>query len=89
MQNVTYLFRLGISFAIYTISFQYKLCRVRKTSTGPKNVPFIVTHDGRTIRYPDPLVKVNDTVMVDIASGKMKDYIKFDTGGCNIRSMDF
>ena len=53
---------------------------MRKTSTGPKNVPFIVTHDGRTIRYPDPLVKVNDTVMVDIASGKMKDYIKFDTG---------
>ncbi|GFR80124.1 40S ribosomal protein S4 [Elysia marginata] len=65
----------------YALSYQeYKLCRVRKTSTGPKNVPFIVTHDGRTIRYPDPLVKVNDTVMVDIASGKMKDYIKFDTG---------
>jgi hypothetical protein len=33
-----------------------------------KGVPYIVTHDGRTIRYPDPLVKVNDTVMVDIAT---------------------
>merc|ERR1711860_462457 len=43
-------------------------------------VPYVVTHDGRTIRYPDPLVKVNDTVMVDIASGKIKDFIKFDTG---------
>ena len=27
-----------------------------------KKVPYIVTHDGRTIRYPDPLVKVNDSV---------------------------
>ena len=45
-----------------------------------KGVPYIVTHDGRTIRYPDPLVKVNDTVMVDIATGKIKDFIKFDSG---------
>merc|ERR1711982_81696 len=40
----------------------------------------IVTHDARTIRYPDPLVKVNDTVKVDIASGKIEDFIKFDSG---------
>merc|ERR1711909_63701 len=59
---------------------RYKLCRVRKTATGPKNVPYITTHDGRTIRYPDPLVKVNDTVQVDISSGKMKEFIKFESG---------
>jgi small subunit ribosomal protein S4e len=53
---------------------------VRKLLVGPKGVPFIVTHDGRTIRYPDPLVKVNDSVQVDIATGKIKDFIKFDTG---------
>merc|ERR1712244_114300 len=46
---------------------------------APKNVPFLVTHDGRTIRYPDPLVKVNDSVQVDIATGKIKEFIKFDT----------
>ena len=38
------------------------------------------THDGRTIRYPDPLVKVNDTVRVDIATSKISDFIKFDSG---------
>lgn len=37
---------------------QYKLCKVRKVQTGPKGIPFLVTHDGRTIRYPDPLIKV-------------------------------
>lgn len=53
---------------------------MRKQEIGPKGVPFVTTSDGRTIRYPDPLVKVNDTVMVDIASGKIKDYIKFESG---------
>jgi len=39
-----------------------------------------VTHDGRTIRYPDPDVKANDSVKVDIASGKMSDILKFEIG---------
>jgi len=59
---------------------KYKLCRVSRVSVGPKGVPYIVTHDARTVRYPDPLVKVNDTVVLDIATGKMKDFIKFDSG---------
>lgn len=60
--------------------FQYKLCRIKRQEVGPKGIPYVTTSDGRTVRYPDPLVKVNDTVMVDIASGKIKDFIKFDTG---------
>ncbi|XP_014675606.1 PREDICTED: 40S ribosomal protein S4-like [Priapulus caudatus] len=70
-------------FTVHRITAQeaaYKLCKVKKLEVGPKGVPFIVTHDGRTIRYPDPNVKVHDTVKVDIASGKIQDYIKFDTG---------
>ena len=59
---------------------QYKLCKIKRLSVGPKGVPFVVTSDGRTIRYPDPLVKVNDSVQVDLASGKIKDFIKFDSG---------
>merc|ERR1712062_133019 len=59
---------------------KYKLCKVRKLMVGPKKVPLCVTHDGRTIRYPDPNIKVNDSVQVDIASGKIKEIIKFDTG---------
>merc|ERR1712002_1405720 len=49
---------------------KYKLCKVKRVQTGPKGVPFLVTHDARTIRYPDPLVRVNDSVQVDIATGK-------------------
>ncbi|XP_069191056.1 small ribosomal subunit protein eS4 [Procambarus clarkii] len=59
---------------------KYKLCKVKKVSVGPKGVPFLVTSDGRTLRYPDPLVKVNDSILYDIEKKKMKDFIKFDSG---------
>lgn len=58
----------------------YKLCRVKRVGTGTKGVPYLVTHDGRTIRYPDPLIKVHDTIRLDIASGKILEFIKFETG---------
>lgn len=48
-------------FAIHRITAEeatYKLLKVKKVQLGAKGVPFIVTHDGRTIRYPDPAIKV-------------------------------
>lgn len=59
---------------------QFKLCRVKQTSVTKKNIPFCVTHDGRTIRYQDPLIKVNDTLKVEIATGKILSFIKFEIG---------
>merc|ERR1712070_772365 len=70
-------------FAIHRVGAEeakYKLCRVKALEMGAKKVPYIVTHDGRTIRYPDPLVAVNDTVKVDIETNKIEDFIKFETG---------
>lgn len=70
-------------FAIHRITPEeasYKLLKVKKLAVGPKAVPYIVTHDGRTIRYPDPLIKVNDTVKYDIEQGKITEFVKFDTG---------
>lgn len=32
------------------------------------------------IRYPDPAIKVNDTVKIDLATGKITEFIHFDTG---------
>lgn len=48
--------------------------------TSSKSVPFIVTHDGRTIRYPDPLIKVHDSVKIDVETGKVVDFVKFEIG---------
>jgi len=72
----------------------FKLLRVVRVGTGNKAsigrnpfqtgqnaaIPYIVTHDGRTIRYPDPSIKVNDVVKFDITTGKILDYVKFDVG---------
>jgi len=58
----------------------YKLSVVKKTAVGPKGIPYLTTTDGRTIRYPDPLIKAQDCVKVDIATGKITDFIKFESG---------
>jgi len=69
----------------------YKLCRIVKVGRGSKAsigripglqgqkgvIPFAVTHCGRTIRFADPLIKVNDTVKLDIKTGKVVEHIKF------------
>jgi len=58
---------------------EYKLGKVKRVQLGKGGIPYLVTHDARTIRYPDPAIKVNDTVKVDLATGKVIDFIKFDT----------
>ncbi|KAF3824979.1 hypothetical protein GH733_005613 [Mirounga leonina] len=70
-------------FAVHRITpeeAKYKLCKVRKIFVGTKEIPHLATHDVRTIRYPDPLIKVNDTIQIDLETGKIADFIKFDTG---------
>jgi len=69
----------------------YKLCRVKKVLTGSKGVPYAVTHDGRTLRYINPDIKAQGTVRIDLATGKVLDFLKFTqgqlvmiTGGHNI-----
>lgn len=58
----------------------FKLGKVVRQETTKKGIPVVVTHDGRTIRYPDPEVKVNDTVKVDISSGKITEFVKMELG---------
>ena len=56
------------------------MCRVTSTAVTDKGVPTVVTHDGRTIRFPDPLIKKNDTVRVSIETGKIIGHIPFNVG---------
>jgi small subunit ribosomal protein S4e len=58
----------------------FKLCKVRRMQIGPRGVPFITLHDGRTIRYPDPLIKAKDTVMLNLSTNSISSHIKFDVG---------
>lgn len=42
----------------------FKLCTVKSKKMGENKVPYIVTHDGRTIRYPHPDIKKQDSIKV-------------------------
>ncbi|CAA2972288.1 40S ribosomal S4-like [Olea europaea subsp. europaea] len=59
---------------------KFKLCKVRSVQFGKKGIPYLNTYDGRTIRYPDPLIKANDTIKLDLEANKIVDFIKFDVG---------
>jgi small subunit ribosomal protein S4e len=79
--HLAYFAQLVLSFIIAdSVDGEASLDIVRKVWTGQKGVPHLSTYDARTIRYPDPIIKVNDTVKVDIATGKITDYIHFDSG---------
>merc|ERR1712048_864520 len=41
--------RNRLKYALTDKEAKYKLCRVREVKTGPKNVPYLYTSDGRTI----------------------------------------
>jgi small subunit ribosomal protein S4e len=73
---------------------KYKLARVKSVQTAKKAsigrnpfkhgveaaIPYVVTHDGRTIRYPDPIIKANDTVKLDLKTNKIIGHLKFEVG---------
>jgi len=82
-ENFRLIYDVKGRFTVHRITNQeakYKLCRVKAVKTGPKNVPYLYTCDGRTIRYPDPLIKVNDSIRLDINTNKIMDFIKFESG---------
>jgi len=59
---------------------KYKLCKVKRAQVGAKGVPYIGLHDGRTVRYPHPDIKVSDTVKFDLETGKIETFVKFEVG---------
>ncbi|KAK8309503.1 hypothetical protein V6Z11_D02G128600 [Gossypium hirsutum] len=49
--------------AITSDETKFKLCKVRSVQFGQKGIPYLNTYDGRTIRYPDPLIKANTNLV--------------------------
>mmetsp|Transcript_18270 Transcript_18270/g.32305 ORF Transcript_18270/g.32305 Transcript_18270/m.32305 type:complete len:262 (-) Transcript_18270:42-827(-) len=59
---------------------KFKLCKITKVYTGPNKLPLANTHDGRTLRYPDPIIKIHDTVKIDLETGKIVEVFHFELG---------
>ncbi|RVX09555.1 40S ribosomal protein S4 [Vitis vinifera] len=54
--------------------------RPQKILGTPAIDPHFMEQIERTIRYPNPLIKANDTTKLDLKSNKITDFIKFDVG---------
>jgi len=82
-ENFRLLYDTKGRFAVHKIhkdEATYKLCRVKTITTGANKIPYAITHDGRTLKYVDPEVSANDSVRVDLATGKILDFVKFEPG---------
>ena len=53
---------------------QYKLCRVEKKQIGSNGITYLVTHDGRTIRFFDSNIKLGDTIKFDLVKNEIVEY---------------
>jgi small subunit ribosomal protein S4e len=69
----------------------FKLCKVLRKKIGKQKIPYMVTHDGRTIRFPHPDIQINDCVKLNLNTGEIMGIVKFQnnaivmiTGGNNI-----
>jgi len=59
---------------------KFKLCKIKRKAMGANKIPYIVTHDGRTVRFPHPDIKKNDTVKLNLESGEVEGLIKLENG---------
>jgi small subunit ribosomal protein S4e len=82
-ENFRLLYDTKGRFTVHRITSEeakFKLCKVRKITRGLKAVPYLTTFDGRTIRYPDPLIKSGDTIKFNLQTSKIDAFVKFETG---------
>ena len=70
---------------------KYKLLKVKRKAVGPNKIPYIVTHDSRTIRFPHPDIKEGDSIKFNIETNQIESWVAnkpgnlcYITGGNNI-----
>jgi len=58
----------------------FKLCKIKKRTMGQNKVPYVVTHDARTLRFPAPEIKVFDTVKINLTTGAIDETLPLEVG---------
>lgn len=59
---------------------EFKLCKIQKKFIGPNKTCYFVTHDGRTLKYINPEIGMNDTVKLNLLQNKVEDFFKLQVG---------
>jgi small subunit ribosomal protein S4e len=76
---------------IKDVEAKFKLLKIKTKAVGPNKVPYVVTNDGRTIRFPHPEIDEADTIKYDLEKNQITEWIKnepghlaYITGGNNV-----
>lgn len=59
---------------------KFKLCKVTKKAMGKNKIPYLVTNDGRTLRYPHPEIKVGDTLKLSLETNEIQQWFRVKKG---------
>jgi small subunit ribosomal protein S4e len=57
-----------------------KLLKIRRRVVGPNKEPYVITHDSRTIRFPNPEISEGDTVKFDVEKNQIVEFYKNEAG---------
>jgi len=57
-----------------------KLCKVVRVEIGANKIPYLVTHDARTLRYPDPSIKIGDTIQYNYEKSAIEKHFSLAVG---------
>ncbi len=57
---------------------KFKLCKIIKKAIGPNKICYLVTHDGRTLRFSDPDININDTIKFNLETKEIEDFYKMN-----------
>lgn len=49
----------------------FKLCKIEKKQVGANGIAYLVTHDGRTLRFVDKDIHINDTIKYNLEKNEV------------------
>ena len=58
----------------------FKLCRIQKKFIGPNKICYFVTHDGRTLKFLDTEIEIQDSIKFNIRTNKVEGVYKMKVG---------
>ncbi len=59
---------------------KFKLLKIKAKAVGPNKIPYVVTSDGRTIRFPHPEINESDTIKFDLENNTIVEWYKYEPG---------
>lgn len=57
-----------------------KLCKIVRVEIGANKIPYAVTHDARTLRFPDSSISVGDSILYDFEKETIEKHFKLAVG---------